>query len=232
MCGRLLQITPPAALAHAYGVPSFLVKAPLEDHPRYNVAPSQPLLAVRLTPDDERELVPLTWGLIPRWSKEPKTPYSTINARAETVAVKPAFRDAFRHRRCLIPADGFYEWRQNPTGKETGKQPFRILAKDGQPLTFAGLWERWEGEGHAPIESCSIVVTAANAFMASIHDRMPAMLMPEAWSAWLDPRTDAETLTGMLGAWPDGLLQAYPVSQAVNSPRNDSPALLEPVAAI
>lgn len=232
MCGRLLQITPPAALAHAYGVPSFLVKVPLEAHPRYNVAPSQPLLAVRLTQDDERELVPLTWGLIPRWSKEPKTPYSTFNARAETVAIKPAFRDAFRRRRCLIPADGFYEWRQNPSGNETGKQPFRILAKDGQPLTFAGLWERWEGEGHAPIESCSIIVTAANTFMASIHDRMPAMLMPEAWSAWLDPRTDAGTLTGMLGAWPDGLLQAYPVSQAVNSPRNDSPALLEPVAII
>lgn len=231
MCGRLLQITPPEALAHAYGAPSFLVKVPLETRPRYNVAPSQPILAIRLTPDNERELVPLTWGLIPRWSKEPKTPYSTINARAETVADKPAFRDAFRHRRCLIPADGFYEWRPDPTGNSTGKQPFRILAKDGQPLTFAGLWERWEGEGHEPIESCSIIVTAANAFMAQIHDRMPAILPPEAWSAWLNPRTDAKTLTDLLGAWPEGLLKAYPVNPAVNSPKNDSAALLEPVAA-
>jgi putative SOS response-associated peptidase YedK len=226
MCGRIIQIRPPDELAHAYGVPAFMVKVPYEFRPRYNLAPSQPVLAVRLATDGQRELVSLTWGLVPHWSKEPKTKYSTINARAETVTEKPLYAEAFRHRRCLVPVDGFYEWHEQPGGK----QPYRILARDDRPLALAGLYEHWQGEGHAPFDSCTIMVKAANRFMSAIHDRMPVMLTPEAQAVWLDPKSDVETLRAIMGAWPDGLLRAYPVSPAVNSPNNDSAEILQPAS--
>ncbi|MCA9086991.1 MAG: SOS response-associated peptidase, partial [Planctomycetaceae bacterium] len=150
--------------------------------PRYNVAPSQSVGVIRVTHAGHREFVALRWGLVPAWSLEPRTAYSTFNARAETVADKPTYRHAFRRRRCLIPADGFYEWRT--VGKR--KQPYCIAPTDGQPFAFAGLWERWERDGTV-VESCTIVVTTANATIAPLHDRMPVILARADEALWLDP---------------------------------------------
>ncbi|MGA7180501.1 MAG: SOS response-associated peptidase [Thiobacillaceae bacterium] len=224
MRGRFPQSRTPAELVRAYDVAAIRVHVP-EFRPRYNLAPSQPVMAVRLDPQGQRELVTLRWGLIPHWAKEPKTEYSTINARAETVAEKPLYREAFKRRRCLIPADSFYEWQRRPGGK----QPYRTLAAEGRPLTLAGLWERWEGKEHGPIESCPIVVTAANAFMEELHDRMPVMLTPDTWAAWLDPKTSVEKLNHAMGSWPDGLLTAYPITRALNAVKNDNVALIQPL---
>ena len=165
MCGRYTLHTPRDRIRERYRIARDL--ATLEKlFERYNIAPSQQVAAVRIARDGVRELVPLRWGLIPHWAKDPKTGYSMINARAESVATKPAFRDAFRRRRCLIPADGFYEWKQ----VGTAKQPFHIRLKGGEDFAFAGLWEHWQGEGQE-IESCSIIVTDANELLSHIHDR-------------------------------------------------------------
>ena len=196
--------------------------------PRYNIAPSQDVPIIRESPEGKYELVMARWGLVPRWAKEPKTGYSMINARAETVAEKPAFRDAFRRRRCLIPADGFYEWKQ----AGTAKQPFHIRLKDGGDFAFAGLWERWRGEGQE-IESCSIIVTDANDLLRPIHDRMPVILDPADYAAWLDPENrDAEALAQLLKPYPAGQMEAVPVSRRVNSPKVDEASLLEPVETV
>jgi len=169
-----------------------------------------------------RELVSLHWGLIPHWAKEPKIGYSTINARAETIAEKPTFRDAFRFRRCLIAVDGYYEWRK----REGTKQPYFISVKHGEPFAFAGVWEHWAREGQS-IDSCAIIVTEANELTKPIHDRMPVILAPEAYDLWMDPDlTDAERFKAFLKPYPSERMLAYRVSTAVNNPKNDQPDLI------
>jgi putative SOS response-associated peptidase YedK len=223
MCGRYVRYTPIDRYAERFGCDA--VAADLDPTPSYNVAPSQPVLAARTTAGGRRELTALKWGLLPAWAKEPKLPYATINARAETVAEKPAFRAAFRKRRCLIAADGFYEWQK--TGNH--KQPFFIRLADRSPFAFAGLWEHWEQAGEA-IESCAIIVTEANALMRTIHDRMPVILSPDDYDLWLDPEIgDPARLTPLLVPYPAERMEAWPVGTAVNSPRNDGPELLAAV---
>lgn len=223
MCGRFVQYSDPELYAERFGLDLVC-----EAEPRYNLAPTQPVLAIRLAPEGKRELVPLRWGLIPHWSKGPDSRYSMINARAETVATKPAYRDAFRQRRCLIPSEGFYEWRASASGK----QPYLIGRRDQMPFLMAGLWERWRGEGvdQPPIESCTIIVTDANALVRPIHDRMPVILTDEAAERWLDPdERDPAALAGLLRPADPAEMRLHPVSRAVNNARNDAAELLAPL---
>lgn len=231
MCGRYTLHT-----SREQVIETFKVARDLVDRntlfSRYNIAPSQTVAAIRVsTEDGVRELVPFRWGLIPQWTKEPRTEYSTINARAETVAEKPAFRAAFRQRRCLIIADGFFEWAQPREGK--GKDPWYITMRSGQPFAFAGLWERWEpsqGSEAAPVESSTIIVTDANELLGRIHDRMPVILNPADYDTWLDPKSfDRIALTGMLRPFDAEKMEMYPVSRHVNSPKYDDPTCIEAV---
>ncbi len=225
MCGRYTLRTPRDQILKRFRIARDLTPANLFE--RYNLAPSQPVAAVRIARDGVRELVPLRWGLIPHWAKEEKTGYSTINARVETVATKPAFRDAFRRRRCLIPADGFYEWQFSPGSKR--KQPWYIELKDGEPFAFAGLWERWEPrQAGEPVESCTILVTEANELVRPIHARMPVILDPTDYDAWLDPAYDPSALHALLKPYPAHAMTAWKIGTRVNNPRNDDPACLEP----
>jgi putative SOS response-associated peptidase YedK len=221
VCGRYTLTTPDlSAIGAALGVQL----APVPVH--YNIAPSLMVPVIRRSAEAGIELATVKWGLVPHWSKEAKSAYSTINARAETVAAKPAFRDAFRRRRCLIPADGFYEWQQ----REQGKQPYFIHLQDRRPFAFAGLWERWE-RGGAVVESCTIIVTGANALMRPIHERMPVILPPDAYRAWLDPARTPADLAALLTPYAGQDLVAEPVSALVNNPRNNGPELIRPLAA-
>ena len=198
----------------------------VELSPRYNIAPSQEVAAVRLEPEVGRALRMLRWGLVPAWQKAaPGFDARMINARAETAAQKPAFRDAFRRRRCLLPADGFFEWKK--LGQR--KQPYVIRMQDGRPFAFAGLWERWHGEDGAVVESCAILTTEPNELMREIHDRMPVILPPADYTSWLDPgEEDPDRLSPLLRPYPAGDMLAYPVSPHVNSPRHDDPSCVEP----
>ncbi len=199
----------------------FKTTGPLPNlRPRYNLAPTQDAPIVRMTADG-RELAMLRWGLVPSWSSGPDNEYRMINARAETVAQKPAFRSAFRQRRCLVPADGFYEWQK----RDGGKQPYRMALKNGEPFAFAGLWERWQGEGVHEIESFTIIVTEANDTIRYIHDRMPVILGAADYGQWLEG-SDVEEL---LKPFPPAAMMAFPVSTHVNSPKNDDPACIEPL---
>jgi putative SOS response-associated peptidase YedK len=192
---------------------------------RFNIAPSQAVPAIR-GDSQHRELVMLRWGLIPSWAKEEKTRYSMINARAETIATKPAFRSAFRHRRCLIPADGFYEWK----AASGGKQPYHIRRRDGKVFAFAGLWEHWEGEQDKSIDSCTIIVTDANELVRPIHDRMPVILEPTDYETWLNPQNqDIHMLTELLKPYLSEKMEGYPVSPRVNSPKNEDPECIAPL---
>jgi putative SOS response-associated peptidase YedK len=218
MCGRYARFTPLETYANL-----FRARGDIAPSPSYNLAPSDAVLAARASDTGVRELVMLRWGLIPFWAKEAKTGYSTINARAETVATKPAFRSAFRQRRCLIAADGFYEWR----GARGSKQPYFIRLKGGLPFALAGLWERWRGDGKV-VESCAIIVTNANELVQDIHERMPVILSPESYDVWLDPSLgDRGRLQDLLKPYPANLMEAYPVGLAVNNPRNEGTELLE-----
>lgn len=221
MCGRYTLRAPASELAEVFG----LFDLP-ELEPRYNIAPTQVVPVVRWDADrGQRVLVKLKWGLIPSWSKDPKMGYSMTNARAETVAEKPSFRQAFVRRRCLIVADGFYEWRQEPLPK----QPFFIHRPDDRPMAFAGLWERWQRNG-LDIESCTIIVTEANATMEPIHDRMPVILPPESWGIWLDPDfEDRRSLQSLLVPDPTEQLELLPVSTVVNNARNETPECVKPI---
>ncbi|WP_077728243.1 SOS response-associated peptidase [Methylocaldum sp. 14B] len=194
---------------------------------RFNIAPSQAVPIVRLTPEGQRECVLVRWGLLPSWAKEPKIDYSTINARAETVATKPAFRNAFRRRRCLVPASGYFEWAARPGSKT--KQPYFISLREGELFAFAGLSEHWEREGTV-IESCTIIVTEANDLTRPIHDRMPVILGERDYALWLsaDAR-QAELLQSLLKPFPSELMQTYPVSTEVNNPRNDTERCVQKV---
>lgn len=197
--------------------------------PRYNIAPSQMVPCVRHAPENgHRECVLLKWGLIPSWAKDPSIGNRMINARADTVAQKPSFRKAFKHRRCLVIADGFYEWKRE--GK--AKQPYYIRFKDSRPFGFAGLWESWSDktqEEGSTIDSCTIITTDADELMESIHPRMPVILDTKSFDVWLDPAvTDAALLTPLLASYPSDELEAFPISTRVNNPRVEGPECLEP----
>jgi putative SOS response-associated peptidase YedK len=222
MCGRFTLKTSKAKIAELIGSSKRL---PLFE-PRFNIAPSQPVLAVRIDPESgEREGTLLNWGLIPSWAKEASIGNNLANARADTVAEKPAFRSAFKKRRCLVLSDGFYEWKAEPGGKI----PYYFQMKDGSPFAFAGLWERWE-KGEEPIESCTLITTEANGVVGPVHDRMPVILEPQDFARWLDPETEAHVLKAMLTPLPDDWMIAHPVSKLVNNPRNESPRCVEPVS--
>jgi putative SOS response-associated peptidase YedK len=215
MCGRFTLRTPAADLAEVFQ----LRRAP-ETQARYNIAPTQPVAVVRQAGKD-RKLSLIRWGMVPSWSDDPNSGRPLFNARGETVAKKPEFRIAFRRRRCLIPADGFYEWKKTEAGT---RQPFFIrLAKDG-PFAFAGLWECWRRDDALAIESCTIITTEANKLLRHLHDRMPVILADEDFDAWLDPTIDDPgTLQALIQPLPAEALTAYRVSTLVNSPRNESP---------
>lgn len=193
--------------------------------PRYNIPPSQAVLAVRRQAGrDGRELVPLRWGLIPSWARDPEIGNRLINARAETAADKPSFRDAFRQRRCLVLADGFFEWKK----RQGGKEPYLVRLHDGRPFAFAGLWERWRSPENEAVETCTILTTDANELVRPIHDRMPVILEPGAYELWLDPGVrEPEKLRQVLGPYPASKMVAYPVSRRVNDPKQDDPRCLE-----
>ena len=196
-----------------------------ENEPRYNIAPSLNILTV--SNEGGKRVTPAKWGLIPFWAKEPKIGNRLINARAETLAAKPAFRDAYRHKRCLILADGFFEWKKEPDGAI--KTPMYVTLESGKPFAFAGLWDTWEQADGERLRTCTIITTAPNELMAEIHSRMPVILPEEAYGPWLDPGTDEpELLNGLLTAYPADKMQAHPVSHTVNSPRNDTPGCIDP----
>jgi putative SOS response-associated peptidase YedK len=218
MCGRFAQKSPAKKITKKFKVEEV---PPLVE--RYNVAPTQSVLVVR--EPDEREAVFLKWGLVPRWAKDPAIGNRLINARAETVTEKPSFREAFARRRCLVPLDGFFEWSR----RGDRKRPFYFHMRDGEPFGIAGLWERWEGEG-GPLETCTLLTTEANELLAPYHDRMPVILRPEDYEAWLDVGARRpELLTPLLRPFPHAEMAAYPVSAVVNSPLNDGPRCVEPL---
>jgi putative SOS response-associated peptidase YedK len=226
LCGRFtLTRMERAELADELGVPVEALPADLY-RPRYNVAPTDPHWIVRVRYED-RQLLPAKWGLVNSWAKDAKRAAMQINARAETVATLAPFRDAFRRRRCIVPADGFFEW----TGTKEARQPLWFHREDGALLLFAGLYESWEPSEGERQRTFTIVTTRANALMAPVHDRMPVILAEEAIDDWLDPRhEDAAALAKLLVPAPADLLIATPVSQRVNSVKNDDPACLEPAA--
>ncbi len=222
MCGRYSLTSAAEAVRQAFGYPE---RPNLE--PRANIAPTQEVAAVRLGGGGTRHFARLRWGLIPAWAKDVSGAARTINARAESVAEKPSFRAAFAHRRCLIPADGFYEWKT-----EDGlKQPYRIAAPDGAVFAFAGLWERWDNaaEKRAPVESCTIVTTEANERLRAIHPRMPVILDAADYETWLDPQTAAAEALALLRPCPAERLTAYRVSRRVNTVANEDLSLIEPL---
>jgi putative SOS response-associated peptidase YedK len=221
MCGRYSITTSVESLRQLFKFTS----PGLNLQPRWNVAPTQDAPVVRLGRDGQRELKMLRWGLVPYWSKDISGGARMINARGETVAEKPAFREAFTARRCLVPVDGFYEW--ETLGDQPSKQPLLFRTADGQPFAFAGLWERWRPrEGGTPVETFTIVNTAANAIMARYHDRVPIVLAPEDYATWLDPAADPRPL---LKAPPSEWFAATRVSTRVNNVRNDDAECAAPV---
>ena len=227
MCGRFTLHTSPEQLAEHFD---------LEETPplaaRYNIAPTQPVAIVR--PDREansREWALVHWGLIPSWAKEPGIGARMINARGETVAEKPSFRAALRRRRCLLPADGFYEWKK----EGRSKQPFHIRLRSQEPFAFAGLWETWTAPDGSELQSCTLITTEANELMATVHDRMPVILAPEDYAQWLGTGKDADAreldqLQHLLRPFDAELMEAYPVSQQVNNPQVEGPACIAPIA--
>lgn len=222
MCGRYTVTATPEAIRALFRYeeqPNF--------PPRFNIAPTQPIAVVRLM-DGKRQFALMRWGLLPSWVKDPKTFALLINARGETVAEKPAFRAAMKRRRCLIPADGFYEWKALP-GR---KQPFYIRARSGAPFAFAGLWETWTGPNGEELDTAAIVTTRANRTLSAIHDRMPVVVPPEAFDLWLNcAEVDATTAAALIQPAQEDLFEAYEISTAVNRTANDSPKLMEPVVA-
>jgi putative SOS response-associated peptidase YedK len=221
MCGRFTLRTRLNELLQFYSVES-----QLQWEPRFNIAPSQSVAAIRNDPNgDKRELATLRWGLIPSWADDIHIGNQLINARAETIATKPSFKQALKSRRCLVPADGFYEWKKS--GKN--KQPYFIRMADERPFVFAGLWECWS-KSQPAIESCTIITTTPNALVADIHDRMPVILTEAAAVRWLDRNTeDPNSLTSLLVPYPAGEMSAYPVSTLVNSPQHDSADCVQPI---
>lgn len=225
MCGRFTQITNPSQVAREFGVKEIHFD-PARAVPRYNVAPTQPVMVVRsdLTSGD-RQLSLLLWGLIPFWAKDPKALPNLINARIETAAIKPSFRGAFKVRRCLIPSDGFYEWKRDGTDK----QPYFIHRNDGQHVAIAGLWEEWEPADGSYVETFTLLTREADSGMRALHDRMPVLVRPDQYDLWLDPRRQGKDVWPLLHPLGSDQLAFTPVSKRVNSPANDDPSVLQPV---
>ncbi len=227
MCGRFTLYAKGEILAEEFGVPPVPAATP-----RYNIAPSQDVAAVRAGPaGGGREIARLRWGLVPLWAKDRAIGNRLINARSETAREKPSFRNAFRRRRCLIPASGFYEWQR----RERGKQPFYVRMRDGRVFAFAGLWDRWEDPEGGVVESCAILTTDANAVLAPIHDRMPVILGRADYERWLDPSLgpsagDADLLGRLLVPFPPDAMVAWPVSPRVNSPATDDEGCVAPLS--
>ena len=220
MCGRFSLHSPESQTREAFNLEH---TEPLGLKLRYNIPPSQDIPIIRDS-ETSREMVMVRWGLIPGWSKESKSKYSTINARIESVAEKPTYRTPFKHRRCLIPADGFYEWKV----VNGNKIPHHIRMRDGSVFAFAGLWDHWEGEAQA-IDSCTIIVMPASKVMKPIHERMPVIIAPPEYDGWLDSRvTDKQEIMQYLTSAPSSQLTAYPVSTWVNSPKNNDERCIQP----
>lgn len=224
MCGRFVQYSPFETVQKVFNIGT----VPFEAIPNYNVAPTQKILTVAKH-DNENELEKLYWGLVPFWAKDISIGSRMINARAETVSEKPSFRNAFKNRRCLIPADGFYEWK----GEKGHKQPFFITTNSSEPFAFAGLWETWtnkESDEESVYKSCTIITTEASGLICEIHNRMPAILIPEFYEKWLNTEIkDSKELEVILQ---DGLIremQFYPVSKYVNSVKNNDPSCIKPL---
>jgi len=229
MCGRFSITTPPEAMRAIFDYEN---NPNLE--PRFNVAPTQPIITIRMTDAGTRTLAMSRWGLIPSWSKDGVAATKMINARGETLSEKPSFREAFQQRRCLIPADGFYEWRM----EEGKKQPFRIGMKGGVVFAFAGLWESWQakqdGYGYEEgdlVETVTIVTIDANDKLRPIHHRMPVILPPEDYTAWLDPVNDVVNCRNLLKPYPVDLMAYYRVGVFVNNAHNDDARCIEPLKA-
>ena len=220
MCGRYSLTSPVEAMANLF---EFSERPNLA--PRYNVAPTQDVPVVLRQDDGSRALCLMRWGLVPHWAKDIGSA-PLINARAETVADKPSFRASFRKRRCLVPADGYYEWQTTAPGK----QPYRIVLKDGGLFAFAGLWDRWTAPDGGVVLSCAFLTLAPNPMLAAIHDRMPAILPPEAYAAWLDPAATPDSLKTLLRPFPEERLRAYPVAKRVGQVAQDDPTIIEEVA--
>ena len=223
MCGRFILTRPGEVIAEVFGL-----EAVPRIEPRYNIAPTQPIAIARAAAAGRgrRELAHVHWGLIPPWARDPSIGSRTINARAETVATKPSFRAAFRRRRCLVPADGWYEWKREDDGS---RQPWLVRAADERLLAFAGLWERWSGPHGEEIESGTILTCPPLPAIRDLHDRMPLVLSPSAWPAWLDPAIDDPSrLADLLVPDPGLPVTRYPVSRRVNNPRNEGPENIRP----
>jgi putative SOS response-associated peptidase YedK len=222
VCGRYAFYSPHEAVVRLFGATPAAAIAP-----RYNIAPTQFVPVVRCDADQVRRLAMLYWGLIPFWAKEKSIGARMINARAETVAEKPAFRAAYRKRRCLVLADGYYEWQSTPSGK----QPYYLRAAGGEPFGMAGLWESWlEPEGGDPLESCTIITTQAYGVAASVHDRMPLILPRAAYDAWLAPTTPTDEIARLTAVEVLETLEVTAVNRRVNSSRNEGPELLDAAA--
>jgi putative SOS response-associated peptidase YedK len=216
MCGRYV-------LNQTGQLPAVFEISEIHIPPRFNIAPTQQVPVVRITEDRTRHLDSLRWGLIPSWSKDPTIASRLINARSETVDKKPAFREAFRQRRCLVPADGFYEWKRLPGGK----QPYFIGMSDRSLFAFAGLWEYFNWKGNE-LESFTILTCEPNDLVSKLHERMPVILPRTSYASWLNPETESKSLHSLLAPYPATQMTTYPVSKLVNSPRNDVPACIEP----
>jgi putative SOS response-associated peptidase YedK len=227
MCGRYELHSNPAAIALAFGLAH-----PPDVHPRYNIAPTTDVPIVRVNAEGQRELVRMRWGLVPRWAKDPSIGVRMINARGETIADKPSFRTAYRRHRCLLPADGFYEWMSLPRRSDDEplrRQPQRIGMADGSLFGLAGLYERWRSEDGEVLDSCAIVTTEANSLLKAVHDRMPVIVPREHHARWLDPAS--ADVADLIAPYPSTAMAYHAVSYRVNSVRHDDASLIEPVAA-
>jgi putative SOS response-associated peptidase YedK len=222
MCGRFTLVTDPEKLMQRF----HLEEIPFDLQPRYNIAPGQMVPAI-ITGNGKRRIGQLRWGLVPSWANDEKIGYKMINARAETVTERPAFRTLFARKRCIIPADGFYEWKQT----DRGKQPMRITMKSGELFAFAGLFDTWVAPDGRKVSTCTIITTRPNEVVADIHDRMPVILRPEDEDIWLDRETyDAELLLSLLAPYDAGQMRAYPVSAIVGNAKHDRPECIEEIA--
>ncbi|NGQ94988.1 SOS response-associated peptidase [Brevibacillus sp. SYP-B805] len=222
MCGRFSLFADPLMFMSEFQIDSL----PFDWHPRYNIAPGQMIPAI-IADGGKRRVGQLRWGLVPSWAKDEKIGYSMINARAETLTAKPAFRRLFERKRCLIPADGFYEWKQ----MDRGKQPMRITMRNGEPFGFAGLYDTWIAPDGRKVSTCTIITTQPNELVADIHDRMPVILRREDRSLWLDrDHFDANLLKSLLAPYDASEMRAYPVSAIVGNPKNDVPECIQEVA--
>jgi putative SOS response-associated peptidase YedK len=226
MCGRYTLHHKPKDIGERFGV------EPVEEFlaPRYNIAPSQivPVIRRPQSGDDLREMAGCKWGLIPFWARDPKIGNNLINAKAETISEKPSFKQAFTKRRCLIPADGFYEWQKR--GKEPS-QPIYVRRRDGGLFAFAGLWEAWKTPEGETLETCTIITVEPNELISKIHHRMAAILKPGDEAAWIDSKSEVDDLLRLLRPYDSDVLEAIPVSRAVNSPAHDRPECIAPIEA-